>query len=118
MCFDGILVPEYGLFERSNRENLLVTLVQWPVSRVRVAFRGVGVVAAGPCVANQLRDVGAVCGGGWYVAAHVWRVYNFEIGVVPLVMGFGAGLTTVVKFEVFRISYFVFRVYLYSYVSY
>jgi hypothetical protein len=33
-------------------------------------------------------------------AAHVWKIYDFKIEVVPLIINFSTELTTVVKFEV------------------
>jgi uncharacterized metal-binding protein len=36
----------------------------------------------------------------WYIAAHVWKIYDFKIEVVPLIINFSTELTTVVKFEV------------------
>jgi hypothetical protein len=35
-----------------------------------------------------------------YIAAHVWKIYDFKIEVVPLIINFSTELTTVVKFEV------------------
>jgi hypothetical protein len=36
----------------------------------------------------------------WYIAAHVWKIYDFKIEVVPFIINFSTELTTVVKFEV------------------
>jgi hypothetical protein len=36
----------------------------------------------------------------WYIAAHVWKIYDFKIEVVPLIINFSTELTSVVKFEV------------------
>jgi hypothetical protein len=36
----------------------------------------------------------------WYIAAHVWKIYDFKIEVVPLIINFSTDLTNVVKFEV------------------
>jgi hypothetical protein len=40
-------------------------------------------IATGPCIANQLRDVNTICRRSWYIAAHVWKIYDFKIEVVP-----------------------------------
>jgi hypothetical protein len=32
----------------------------------------------------------------WYIAAHVWKIYDFKIEVVPLIINFSTELTTVV----------------------
>jgi hypothetical protein len=44
--------------------------------------------------------VNTICRRSWYIAAHVWKIYDFKIEVVPLVINFSTELTTVVKFEV------------------
>jgi hypothetical protein len=31
----------------------------------------------GPCIANQLRDVNTICRRSWYIAAHIWKIYEF-----------------------------------------
>jgi hypothetical protein len=31
-----------------------------------------------------LRDVNTICRRSWYIAAHVWKIYDFKIEVVPL----------------------------------
>jgi hypothetical protein len=54
------------------------------------------------CIANQLRDVNTICRRSWYIAAHVWKIYDFKIEIVPLIINFSTELTTVVKFEVFQ----------------
>ena len=47
-----------------------------------------------------LRDVNTICRRSWYIAAHVWKIYDFRIEVVPFIINFSTELTTVVKFEV------------------
>jgi hypothetical protein len=51
-------------------------------------------------VSFQLRDVNTICRRSWYIAAHVWKIYDFKIEVVPFIINFSTELTTVVKFEV------------------
>jgi hypothetical protein len=51
-------------------------------------------------LANKLRDVNTIYRRSWYIAVHVWKIYDFKIEVVPLVILFSTELTTVVKFEV------------------
>jgi hypothetical protein len=36
----------------------------------------------------------------WYIAAHIWKIDDFKIEVVPFIINFSTELTTVVKFEV------------------
>jgi hypothetical protein len=47
-----------------------------------------------------LRDVNTICRRSWYIAAHVWEIYDFKIEVVPFIIHFSSELNTVVKFEV------------------
>jgi hypothetical protein len=37
---------------------------------------------------NQLRDANTICRSSWYIAAHVWKIYDFKIEVVPLIINF------------------------------
>jgi hypothetical protein len=39
------------------------------------------IIATGPCIANQLRDVNTICRRSWYIAAHVWKIYDFKIDI-------------------------------------
>jgi hypothetical protein len=36
----------------------------------------------------------------WDIGAHIWKIYDFKIEVVPFIINFRTELTTVVKFEV------------------
>jgi hypothetical protein len=47
-----------------------------------MTFREIRIIATGPCIANQLRDVNTICRRSWYIAAHVWKIYDFKIEVV------------------------------------
>jgi hypothetical protein len=40
-----------------------------------------------------------ICRRSWYIAAHVWKIYDFKIEVVPLIINFSTELTTVVKYQ-------------------
>ena len=86
--FDKILVSEYKLFKRSNKANLWIALVQYPVSQMKMTFQEFRIIATGTCIANQLRDVNTICRRSWYIAAHVWKIYDFKIEVVPLIVNF------------------------------
>jgi hypothetical protein len=44
-------------------------------------FQEIRTIATGPCIANQLRDVNTICRRSWYIAAHVWKIYDFKIEV-------------------------------------
>jgi hypothetical protein len=65
-----------------------------------MTFQEIRIIATGPCIANQLRDVNTICRRSWYIVAHVWKMYDFKIEVVPFIINFSTELTTVVKFEV------------------
>jgi hypothetical protein len=62
-------------------------------------------IATGPCIANQLRNVNTICRRSWYIAANVWKIYDFKIEVVPFIINFSTELTTVVKIKLFILRY-------------
>ena len=98
--FDKILVSEYKLFKRSNKANLFIALVLYHVSQMKMTFQEIRIIATGPCITNQLRGVNTICRRSWYIAAYIWKIYDFKIEVVPFIINFCTDLTTVVKFEV------------------
>jgi hypothetical protein len=51
--FDKILVSEYKLFKRSNKANLFIALVQWPVSQMKMTFQEIRIIATCPCIVNH-----------------------------------------------------------------
>jgi hypothetical protein len=65
-----------------------------------MTFQEIRKIATGPCITNQLRDVNTICRRSWYIAAHIWKIYDFKIEVVPFILNLSTDLTTVVKFEV------------------
>jgi hypothetical protein len=67
---------------------------------MKMPFQEIRIIATGPCIANQLRDVNTICRRSWYIAAQVWKIYDFKIEVVLFIINFSTELTTVVKFEV------------------
>jgi hypothetical protein len=46
---------------------------------MKMMFQKIRIIATGPCIANQLRDVNTICRRSWYIAAHVWKIYDFKI---------------------------------------
>ena len=42
---------------------------------MKMTFQEIRIIATGPCIANQLRDVNTICRRSWYIAAHVWKIY-------------------------------------------
>ena len=52
---------------------------------MKMTFQEIRIIATGPCIANQLRDVNTICRRSWYIAAHVWKIYDFKIeGVIRI----------------------------------
>jgi hypothetical protein len=60
---------------------------------MKMTFQEIRIIATGPCIANQLRDVNTICRRIWYIAAHVWKIYDFKIEVVPFIIKFSTELT-------------------------
>ena len=78
-----------------------IALLQQPVSQMKMTFQEIRIIATGPCTTNQLRDVSTIiCRRSWYIAVHIWKIYDLKIEVVPFVITFSTDLITVVKFEV------------------
>jgi hypothetical protein len=46
---------------------------------MKMTFQEIRIIATVPCIANQLRDVNTICRRSWYIAAHVWKIYDFKI---------------------------------------
>jgi hypothetical protein len=47
---------------------------------MKMTFQEIRIIATGPCVANQLRNVNPICRRSWYISAHIWKIYDFKIG--------------------------------------
>ena len=62
-----------------------------------MTFQEIRIIATGPCITNQLRDVNTICRRSCYFAAHIWKIYDLKIEVVPFIINFSTDLTTVVK---------------------
>jgi hypothetical protein len=62
-----------------------------------MTFQEIRIIATGPCITNQLRDVNTICRRSWCIAAHIWKIYDFKIEVVPFIINVSTELTTVVK---------------------
>jgi hypothetical protein len=65
-----------------------------------MTFQEIRIIATGHCITNQLRDVNTICRRSWYIAAYIWKIYDFKIEVITFIINFSTELTTVVKFEV------------------
>ena len=61
---------------------------------MKMTFQEIRIIATGPCIANQLRDVNTICRRSWYIAAHVWKIYDFKIEVVSLIINFSTEVAT------------------------
>jgi hypothetical protein len=59
-----------------------------------MTFQEIRIIATGPCIANQLRDINTICRRSWYIAAHVWKIYDFKIEVVLFIINFRTGYWT------------------------
>jgi hypothetical protein len=46
---------------------------------MKMTFQEIRIIATGPCIANQLRDVNSICRRSWYIAAHVWKINDLKI---------------------------------------
>jgi hypothetical protein len=57
-----------------------------------MTFQEIRIIATGPCITNQLRDVNIICRRSWYIAAHIWKIYDFKIEVIPFIINFSAEL--------------------------
>jgi hypothetical protein len=53
---------------------------------MKMTFQEIRTFATGPSIANQLRDVSTICRRSWYIAAHVWKIYDLKIEVVPFIV--------------------------------
>jgi hypothetical protein len=51
-----------------------------------MTFQEFRIIATGPCITNQLRDVNIICRRSWYIAAHIWKIYDFKIEVIPFII--------------------------------
>jgi hypothetical protein len=45
---------------------------------MKMTFQEIRIIATGPCITNQLRDVITTCRRSWYIAAHIWQSYDFK----------------------------------------
>jgi hypothetical protein len=52
---------------------------------MKMTFQEIRIITTGPCIANQLRDVNTTCRRSWYIAAHIWKIYDFKIEVVAFI---------------------------------
>ena len=59
-----------------------------------MTFQEIRIIATGPCKTNQLRDVNTICRRSWYIAAHIWKIYDFKIEVIPFIINFSTELTS------------------------
>jgi hypothetical protein len=46
---------------------------------MKMTFQEIRIIATGPGIANQLRDVNTIYRRSWYIAAHIWKIYDFKI---------------------------------------
>ena len=53
---------------------------------MKMTFQEIRIIATGPCIANQLRDVYTICRRSWYIAAHVWKNSSYPLGNIMWVL--------------------------------
>ena len=53
---------------------------------LKMTFQEIRIIATGPCIANRLRDVNTICRRSWYIAAHIWKICDLKIEVVPFII--------------------------------
>jgi hypothetical protein len=56
---------------------------------MKMTFQEIRIIATGPSIANQLRNVNTICRRSWYIAAHIWNIYDFKIEVVNILVSCG-----------------------------
>jgi hypothetical protein len=61
---------------------------------MKMTFQEIRIIATGPCITNQLRDINTTCRRSWFIAPHIWIIYDFKIAVVPFIINFSTELTT------------------------
>jgi hypothetical protein len=63
-------------------------------------FQEIRIIATGPCITNQLRDVNTICRRSWYIAAHIWKIYDFKIEVIPFIINFSSEAIILISWNV------------------
>jgi hypothetical protein len=43
---------------------------------MKMTYQEIRIIATGPCIANQLRDVNTICRRSWYIAADLVEMYS------------------------------------------
>jgi hypothetical protein len=51
-----------------------------------MTFQEIRIIATGTCIVNQLRDVNVICRRSWYIAAHIWKIYDFKIEDISFIL--------------------------------
>jgi hypothetical protein len=62
-----------------NVKNIFLSMCDVSVFQMKMTFQEIRIIATGPCITKQLRDVNTICRRSWYVAAHIWKIYDFKI---------------------------------------
>jgi hypothetical protein len=65
----------------SNRETILSTYGLGQLVYDTMTFQEIRIIATGPYITNQLPDVNTICCRSLYIAAHIWKIYDFEIEI-------------------------------------
>jgi hypothetical protein len=59
---------------------------------MKMTFQEIRIIATGPCI-------NTICRRSWYIAEHIWKIYDLKIEVVPFIINFSTDLTTVVRYK-------------------
>jgi hypothetical protein len=54
------------------------------LSTMKMTFQEIRIIATGPCIANQLRDVYTICRRSWYIAAHFGGTLFQQVVGIPM----------------------------------
>jgi hypothetical protein len=59
-----------------------------------MTFQEIKIIATGPFIANQLRDVNTIWRKIWHIAAYICKIYDFKIEIVPFIINFSTVLAS------------------------
>jgi hypothetical protein len=64
--WEKMAIDILGPLPRTDNGNKYIMVVE-------MTFQEIRIIATGPCITNQLRDVNTICRRSWYIAAHIWQ---------------------------------------------
>jgi hypothetical protein len=67
--------PELEIKETTDTASSTSILgIYLAVSQIRMTFQEIRIIATGPSIENQLREVNTICRRSWFIAAHIWNL--------------------------------------------